>query len=79
MNSLHSTRMMVSQSEQASSQQCTRRFFYHRGTHSNKLRRMNPEKPFRLNLFKDCERRAIAKLLRHRSEEKSNNRQRATE
>ncbi|MQL82451.1 hypothetical protein Taro_014913 [Colocasia esculenta] len=31
-----------------------------------KLRRMNPEKPFHLNMFKDCERRAIAKLYRHR-------------
>nr|XP_011458403.1 PREDICTED: uncharacterized protein LOC101312505 isoform X2 [Fragaria vesca subsp. vesca] len=44
-----------------------------------KLRRMNPEKPFHLNMFKDCERRAIAKLFRHRSEEKSSTRQRATE
>ncbi|KAF6139436.1 hypothetical protein GIB67_026278 [Kingdonia uniflora] len=37
-----------------------------------KLRRMNPGKPFHLNMFKDCERRAIAKLYRHRSEEKRN-------
>ncbi|KAK9054264.1 hypothetical protein SSX86_025342 [Deinandra increscens subsp. villosa] len=34
-----------------------------------KLRRMNPEKPFYLRMFKDCERRKIAKLFRHRSEE----------
>ncbi|KAJ7973941.1 Transmembrane protein (DUF616) [Quillaja saponaria] len=37
-----------------------------------KLRRMNPDKPFHLNMFKDCERRAIAKLFRHRSQEKRN-------
>ncbi|XP_050363384.1 uncharacterized protein LOC126782217 [Argentina anserina] len=43
-----------------------------------KLRRMNPEKPFRLNMFKDCERRAIAKLFRHRSEEKKVTKQSAT-
>ncbi|CAK9326116.1 unnamed protein product [Citrullus colocynthis] len=35
-----------------------------------KLRRMNPGKPFYLNMFKDCERRKIAKLFRHRSDEK---------
>lgn len=35
-----------------------------------KLRRTNPGKPFRLNMFKDCERRKIAKLFHHRSEEK---------
>ncbi|KAJ6379417.1 hypothetical protein OIU76_016117 [Salix suchowensis] len=35
-----------------------------------KFRRMNPGKPFYLNMFKDCERRAIAKLFRHRSDEK---------
>uniref|UniRef100_J3N6N0 TOD1/MUCI70 glycosyltransferase-like domain-containing protein n=1 Tax=Oryza brachyantha TaxID=4533 RepID=J3N6N0_ORYBR len=35
-----------------------------------KLRRTNPEKPFRLNMFKDCERRSIAKLFHHRSEER---------
>ncbi|KAG8089527.1 hypothetical protein GUJ93_ZPchr0011g26883 [Zizania palustris] len=35
-----------------------------------KLRRMNPEKSFHLNMFKDCERRSIAKLFHHRSEEK---------
>lgn len=33
-----------------------------------KLRRMNPQKPFLLNMFKDCERRAIAKLFHHRTE-----------
>lgn len=32
-----------------------------------KLRRMNPEKQFHLNMFKDCERRALAKLFRHRT------------
>ncbi|CAH9136247.1 unnamed protein product [Cuscuta epithymum] len=35
-----------------------------------KLRRMNPEKPFYLHMFKDCERRKIAKLFRHRSDER---------
>lgn len=35
-----------------------------------KFRRMNPDKVFRLNMFKDCERRAIAKLFHHRSDEK---------
>ncbi|KAJ6859120.1 hypothetical protein NC652_041423 [Populus alba x Populus x berolinensis] len=45
-----------------------------------KLRRMNPGKPFYLNMFKDCERRAIAKLFRHKSEEKrSTPRQEAVE
>ncbi|CAL0316078.1 unnamed protein product [Lupinus luteus] len=44
-----------------------------------KLRRMNPDKPFHLNMFKDCERRHIAKLFRHRTDEKRNNRQKATE
>lgn len=34
-----------------------------------KLRRMNPEKSFRLNMFKDCERRFMAKLFHHRTEE----------
>lgn len=34
-----------------------------------KLRRMNPTKPFHFSMFKDCERRKIAKLFRHRSEE----------
>ncbi|KAK6931220.1 Protein of unknown function DUF616 [Dillenia turbinata] len=33
-----------------------------------KLRRLNPDKPFYLNMFKDCERRALAKLFRHREE-----------
>ncbi|TVU28508.1 hypothetical protein EJB05_20027, partial [Eragrostis curvula] len=32
-----------------------------------KLRRMNPGNPFHLNMFKDCERRAIAKLFHHRT------------
>ncbi|KAM7507608.1 hypothetical protein LguiA_018061 [Lonicera macranthoides] len=36
----------------------------------HKLRRMNPDKPFYLNMFKDCERRKIAKLFHHRSEER---------
>ncbi|CAA6669760.1 unnamed protein product [Spirodela intermedia] len=35
-----------------------------------KLKRMNPDKPFYLNMFKDCERRAIAKLYHHRGEDK---------
>ncbi|KAB2040349.1 hypothetical protein ES319_D02G076900v1 [Gossypium barbadense] len=43
-----------------------------------KLRRTNPDKPFYLNMFKDCERRAVAKLFRHRSDEKRNVQQRAT-
>ncbi|OMO77873.1 hypothetical protein CCACVL1_14752 [Corchorus capsularis] len=43
-----------------------------------KLRRVNPDKPFYLNMFKDCERRSIAKLFRHRSEEKRNVQQQAT-
>ncbi|KAL8059830.1 hypothetical protein ABFX02_03G112300 [Erythranthe guttata] len=38
----------------------------------HKLRRTNPEKPFFLNMFKDCERRKIAKLYHHRSEERRN-------
>ncbi|TKY58848.1 hypothetical protein E2542_SST15920 [Spatholobus suberectus] len=32
-----------------------------------KLRRMNPERPFQLHMFKDCERRALVKLFRHRA------------
>jgi hypothetical protein len=44
-----------------------------------KLRRMNPGKPFYLNMFKDCERRAIAKLYRHRSDENKRAHQQATE
>nr|CAB3451081.1 unnamed protein product [Digitaria exilis] len=32
-----------------------------------KFRRTNPAKPFLLNMFKDCERRAIAKLFHHRT------------
>ncbi|GMJ02179.1 hypothetical protein like AT4G09630 [Hibiscus trionum] len=43
-----------------------------------KLRRTNPDKPFYLNMFKDCERRAVAKLFRHRSDEKRNVQQQAT-
>ncbi|CAM0874741.1 unnamed protein product [Alopecurus aequalis] len=35
-----------------------------------KLRRTNPKKSFRLNMFKDCERRSIAKLFHHRLEER---------
>ncbi|XP_047321531.1 probable hexosyltransferase MUCI70 [Impatiens glandulifera] len=31
-----------------------------------KLKRMNPDKPFSLKMFKDCERRALAKLFHHR-------------
>ncbi|KAG0448820.1 hypothetical protein HPP92_027641 [Vanilla planifolia] len=37
-----------------------------------KLRRMNPEKNFHLNMFKDCERRSVAKLFHHRAEDKQN-------
>lgn len=37
-----------------------------------KLRNKNPDKPFYLHMFKDCERRQIAKLFRHRSESKQN-------
>ncbi|ONI30792.1 hypothetical protein PRUPE_1G273000 [Prunus persica] len=33
-----------------------------------KLRRMNPDRPFYLSMFKDCERRALVKLFRHREE-----------
>lgn len=44
-----------------------------------KLRSMNPEKPFYLNMFKDCERRKIAKLFRHRSDEKRNMQHHETE
>ncbi|XP_058747513.1 probable hexosyltransferase MUCI70 [Vicia villosa] len=32
-----------------------------------KLRRMNPDRPFHLYMFKDCERRALLKLFRHRT------------
>ncbi|KAK9095948.1 hypothetical protein Sjap_021445 [Stephania japonica] len=38
----------------------------------HKMRRMNPGKPFHLNMFKDCERRSITRLFHHRSEEKRN-------
>ncbi|KAG2654015.1 hypothetical protein PVAP13_1NG540000 [Panicum virgatum] len=34
-----------------------------------KFTRMNPGKPIHLNMFKDCERRAIAKLFHHRTNE----------
>ncbi|KAL5558449.1 hypothetical protein UlMin_034660 [Ulmus minor] len=44
-----------------------------------KLRRMNPGKPFHLNMFKDCERRSIAKLFHHRAEEKRNIQRKVTE
>ncbi|GFP87363.1 hypothetical protein PHJA_000880000 [Phtheirospermum japonicum] len=33
-----------------------------------KLKRMNPDKHFYLNMFKDCERRAITKLFHHRTD-----------
>ncbi|KAI3917260.1 hypothetical protein MKX01_000037 [Papaver californicum] len=45
----------------------------------HKLRKMNHGKPFHLNMFKDCERRAIAKLFRHRPEDKRNLPLQATE
>lgn len=45
----------------------------------HKLRRTNPDKTFYLNMFKDCERRKIAKLFHHRSEEKRNVPQHETE
>ncbi|XVE91473.1 hypothetical protein REPUB_Repub01dG0013000 [Reevesia pubescens] len=32
-----------------------------------KLRRMNPDRPFHLNMFKDCQRRTLTKLFRHRT------------
>ncbi|XP_061358605.1 probable hexosyltransferase MUCI70 isoform X2 [Gastrolobium bilobum] len=32
-----------------------------------KFRRTNPERPFHLYMFKDCERRALVKLFRHRA------------
>ncbi|WOL05112.1 hypothetical protein Cni_G13835 [Canna indica] len=34
-----------------------------------KLKRMNPARPFYLNMFKDCERRAITKLFHHKVED----------
>ncbi|KAK8921459.1 hypothetical protein KSP39_PZI020169 [Platanthera zijinensis] len=37
-----------------------------------KLRRTNPDKNFHLNMFKDCERRSIAKLFGHRAEDNRN-------
>ncbi|KAG8378400.1 hypothetical protein BUALT_Bualt08G0133500 [Buddleja alternifolia] len=45
----------------------------------HKLRRTNPEKPFYLNMFKDCERRKTAKLFHHRHEERRNIPQQETE
>lgn len=33
-----------------------------------KLQRLNPDRPLRLNMFKDCERRALTKLFHHRVE-----------
>ncbi|KAE9618356.1 hypothetical protein Lalb_Chr02g0141841 [Lupinus albus] len=44
-----------------------------------KLRRANPGKPFRLHMFKDCQRRKLAKLFHHRIDEKKNTREEATE
>ncbi|GLJ24077.1 hypothetical protein SUGI_0459200 [Cryptomeria japonica] len=35
-----------------------------------KLWRMNPDKRFRLNMFKDCERRGMAKLFHHRTDDR---------
>ncbi|XP_074263535.1 uncharacterized protein LOC141586260 [Silene latifolia] len=37
-----------------------------------KLSKKNPSKPFYLHMFKDCERRQIAKLFRHRTDEQRN-------
>ncbi|KAF3329212.1 hypothetical protein FCM35_KLT06290 [Carex littledalei] len=34
-----------------------------------KLRRLNPDKPFYFNMFMDCERRAVAKLFHHRTQQ----------
>ncbi|KAL9226229.1 hypothetical protein vseg_002064 [Gypsophila vaccaria] len=33
-----------------------------------KLKRTNPDRPFSLHMFKDCERRALVKLFRHRDD-----------
>ncbi|ESQ33036.1 hypothetical protein EUTSA_v10004185mg [Eutrema salsugineum] len=33
-----------------------------------KLQRLNPDRPLRLNMFKDCERRALTKLFHHRAD-----------
>ncbi|KAI4328425.1 hypothetical protein L6164_020782 [Bauhinia variegata] len=38
-----------------------------------KLRRMNQDRPFHLYMFKDCERRALVKLFRHRPSPSSPN------
>ncbi|KAK9713750.1 hypothetical protein RND81_06G049200 [Saponaria officinalis] len=40
-----------------------------------KLTKKNPNKPFYLHMFKDCERRQIAKLFRHRTDQKHNSAQ----
>ncbi|KAL2893601.1 Histone-lysine N-methyltransferase SUV39H1 [Bienertia sinuspersici] len=44
-----------------------------------KLKKKNPGKTFYLHMFKDCERRQIAKLFHHRSEEKRSSTQDVTE
>lgn len=44
-----------------------------------KLKKKNPSKTFYLHMFKDCERRQIAKLFHHRSEEKRSTSRDATE
>ncbi|KAL9259138.1 putative hexosyltransferase MUCI70 [Drosera capensis] len=44
-----------------------------------KLKKKNPGKPFYLNMFKDCERRAMAKLFHHRAEENRGIRHEAAE
>ncbi|GAB4861428.1 hypothetical protein Ancab_036631 [Ancistrocladus abbreviatus] len=44
-----------------------------------KLRKKNPGRPFYLNMFRDCERRVIAKLFHHRSEESRGIHQEAAE
>ncbi|KAH9624842.1 hypothetical protein KSS87_000423 [Heliosperma pusillum] len=40
-----------------------------------KLSKKNPSKPFSLHMFKDCERRQIAKLFHHRTDEQRNSAQ----
>ncbi|XP_021760440.1 uncharacterized protein LOC110725263 [Chenopodium quinoa] len=44
-----------------------------------KLKKKNPSKTFYLHMFKDCERRQIAKLFHHRSDEKHSTSRDATE
>ncbi|XP_073525460.1 uncharacterized protein [Phyllobates terribilis] len=44
-----------------------------------KLKKKNPTKPFYIHMFKDCERRKMAKLFHHRSEERHVSSQDATE